>query len=283
MERFRITLDDEPHLIGAPEPGVLTVMVDAVVREDRETGQWVRGCGLSLGGMDSSAYTSLDSIRCDLEPGDRIGIEVLPDGPFDPPADPQPMPVPPWAAADRAKQERAKDEHEPVREAAEYLGWTLIEAPTAAELASVSPSPDPGPPPPAPAIDTSSTHGMERFRVSLRGQTHTIGLPEPAVLSVFLCAVVREDPGEAPARECTLELGGLHADVSTRWAKYDLVPGDHIEIEVLPAGPFDEPASRSTDAQREAEWAQHQRDYVRTSAKKLGWAVIEGPTLELSS
>lgn len=283
MERFRITLDDETHLIGAPEPGVLTVMVDAVVRTDSETGNLVRGCTLSLGGMDSTAYTSLDSIRYRLEPGARIGIEVLPDGPFDRPSDPQPMPVPPWAAEDRAKQERAKDEHEPIREAAEYLGWTVIENPTAADLASAAPSAPPDAPLPAPAIDTSSTRGMERFRVTLRGQTHLIGLPEPAVLSVFLCAVVRSNPGDGPKRECTLELGGLHAEVSARWANYDLVAGDKIEIEVLPPGSFDKPASQSTEAQREAEYAHYQRDYVRTSAKKLGWAVIEGPTPALSS
>lgn len=278
MERFRITFAGESLVIGAPEPGVLTLTVCAVGRKDRGGELMEHGCTLSLGGMDSASYTSLDSHCHSLEPGDRVEIGILPDGPFDPPSDPEPMPVPPWAAEDRAEREAAKDEHEPVREAAEELGWTLIEDPAAAGLASSAPLPPPEPPPPAPAIDTSSTNGMERFRVSLRGQSHTIGVPGPGVLSLILCAVVRHHPGLPIEHECTLDLGGLYSsDIHADWPKYHLEAGDRIEIEVLPEGPFDEPAAQRTQAQMSAAYEESKRDYVRSSAKKLGWAVIEGP------
>lgn len=278
MERFRVTLPGETHIIGAPEPGVLVVTICSVVRENPVGGLEEHICSLSLSGMDSTTYTSLDGERICLEPGDLIGLEVLPDGPFDPPSDPQPMPVPPWTAGDRVRKVAAKDEHEPVREAAEELGWILIEDPDTEDLANPSPSFQPDSPPPGPAINTSSTNGMERFRVSLRGQTHVIGVPGPGVLSLMLCAVVRHPPGGDPEHECILDLGGLYSSgIHVNWPKYELKAGDTIEVEVLPPGSFDEPLTQRTEAQISAERQESMRDYVRTSAKKLGWTLIEGP------
>ena len=120
---------------------------------------------------------------------------------------------------------------------------------------------------------------MERFRVSLRGQTHLIGVPGPGVLSVNLCAVVRHHPGVDPEHECTLDLGGLYsADIHADWPKYHLEAGDRIEIEILPEGSFDKPVSQRTRAQISAAYDESKRDYVRRSAKELGWILIEGPT-----
>ncbi len=116
---------------------------------------------------------------------------------------------------------------------------------------------------------------MERFRVTVRDQSQVIGVTEPGVLSVTLSAVVRDDRGNGPERECSLRLGGLESATKTfiDWTGYELQPGDRIVIEVLSEGSFDEPSERRADIPAVVQRAK--ANSVRQMAKELGWTLIE--------
>lgn len=271
MERFRVSSRDKVHTVGVGERGVLTATVCAVGRaasgdmDERE-------CKLSLGGLETSNYHSVNWLRQALAPGDRIRIEVLPGGEFDSPTSDVPVRMRDLGPAARKAPSSIEEE---LRDTAKQLGWTLIEK-----------SPPPGTPEPSalpfvsslsgPTIDHSSTNGMERFRVHVRGETHTIGVPGPGVISVILTAVVRHDPGDGPQHECILELGGLYADNDTaNWPQYELGPGDEVVIDVLTEGAFDPPVRLRTWDQIGEEHTEGQRAWVRKTAWDLGWTLIE--------
>ena len=271
MERFRVSFLDQVHTIGVGEPGVLTATVCSVVRapggdmDERE-------CILSLGGLETSSYHSVDWLRQPLAPGDRIRIEVLPEGAFDAPTSDIAVRLRDLGPAARQAPDSIEEE---LRDTAEELGWTLIEkspppgtpGPSSQPLVSTSP---------CPMIDLSTTNGMERFRVQVRGETYTIGVPGPGVISVILTAVVRHDPGDGPQHECILELGGLYADSDTaNWPKYELGLGDEVVIDVLTEGAFDPPVRRRTWEQIGEDHTQGQRAWARKAASELGWTLIE--------
>lgn len=271
MERFRVSFRDQVHTVGVGEPGVLTATVCSVVRapggdmDERE-------CNLSLGGLETSNYHSVDWLRHPLAPGDRIRIEVLPEGDFDSPTSDVPVRLRDLGPAARQAPDSIEEE---LRDTAKQLGWTLIEkfAPPGIPETSAQPfvSSLPGP-----TIDLSSTNGMERFRVQVRGETHTIGVPGPGVISVILTAVVRRDPGDGPQHECILELGGLYADSDTaNWPQYELGPGDEVVIDVLTEGAFDPPVRLRTWDQIGEEHTEGQRAWARKTASELGWTFIE--------
>lgn len=273
MERFRVSFRDQVHIIGVGDPGVLSATVCSVVRapggdmEERE-------CRLSLGGLETSNHHSVDWLRQPLVPGDRIRIEVLSGGAFDSPTSDVPVRLRDLGPAARPAPESIEEE---LRDTAKQLGWTLIERspppgtlePSALPFVSSLPGP---------TIDLSSTNGMERFRVHVRGENHTIGVPGPGVISVILTAVVRHDPDDGPQHECILELGGLYADNDTaNWPKYELGPGDEVVIDVLTEGAFDPPVRLRTWDQIGEEHTEGQRAWVRKTAWDLGWTLIENP------
>jgi hypothetical protein len=116
MERFRVTFQDEVHTIGVSEPGVLSVTLSAVVRESSDHGD-EHECSLRLGGLESSTETFVDWPSCHLKPGDRIVIDVLPEGPFDEPS----------SRRQEIRQILHNAKVNSVRQLAAELGWTLIE------------------------------------------------------------------------------------------------------------------------------------------------------------
>lgn len=265
---------DQVHTIGVGEPGVLTATVCSVVRapggemEERE-------CNLSLGGLETSNYHSVNWLRHPLFPGDKVRIEILPEGEFDPPTSDVAVRLRDLGPAARKAPDSVGEE---LRDTVERLGWTLIEkaqspgAPEPSFLPFVSTLP-------SPTIDPATTNGMERFRVQVRGENHTIGVPAPGVISVTLTAVVRQEPGNGPGHECILELGGLYADSDTaNWQQYELGPGDEVVIEVLTEGVFDPPVRLRTWNQIGEEHTEGQRAWARKTAWELGWTLIENKT-----
>ncbi len=115
MERFRINFREHSHTIGVAELGVVSMSMSAVVRIDSDAGR-ERECRMQLGGLESATDTFVEWAAYDLEVGDKIIIEVLPDGSFDVPTEIR-TPLP-----DAADLKR-----ESVRRMAAELGWTLIE------------------------------------------------------------------------------------------------------------------------------------------------------------
>jgi hypothetical protein len=116
MERFRVTFEDEVHTIGVSEPGVLSVTLSAVVRETSDPEEQ-HDCSLRLGGLESSTGTFVDWPGWHLKPGDRIVIEILPDGPFDEPS----------SRRQEIRETLRNAKVNSVRHLAAELGWTLIE------------------------------------------------------------------------------------------------------------------------------------------------------------
>ncbi|MCW1885859.1 hypothetical protein OKA04_14055 [Luteolibacter flavescens] len=274
MERFRVSIGDEVlHTIGVSEPGVLTVSVYSVVRKP-EGELPEHKCNLTLTGLDSSNHHALDWGGFCLEAGDRISIEVLPEDSFDPPESKTQIRL---RDLDPAPKRAPETDEEELRNIADELGWKLIEeAPPVGAAGPPSSVPPFVSALPSPGIDCSSTLGMERFLVRVRGETHTIGVPGPGVLSVIIAAVVRHVQGAEPDHECMMELGGLWADRDTaNWPKYDLVPGDKIEIEVLPEGSFDIPVRLRSWNQISEEHLAGKRVWARRTAWDLGWTLIE--------
>lgn len=116
MERFRVNFREHSHTIGVAEPGVVSLSMSAVVRADPEAGPG-HECRMQLGGLESATDTFVEWAAYDLEAGDKITIEVLPDGDFDVPAETRCIP-----SLDPTDRKR-----ESVRRMAAELGWTLIE------------------------------------------------------------------------------------------------------------------------------------------------------------
>lgn len=268
MERFRVSVHNQAHLIGIPEPGVLSVAITAVTRRDPRPGLSSRGSSLSLGALDSSTSDYTTWAPHDLEVGDRIEIEVFPEGRSD-----KPMSSKKIGQVVQEAKENAGDpqelEREDVRRAAAVLGWSLIEG-------------DVPPPSTLPASSGESgamlvTRNMERFRISIRDKSHVIGVPGHGVVSVHVNASVRQDPERGPDHECSLSFGALDSDSDTYldWPKYDLCVGDLVVVEILPEGPFDEPVTRRSEKQTSAAYYNRRRDEIRQRAQALGWTVIE--------
>lgn len=218
MERFRITLGEGSLVMGVPGAGTLVFTITSCLgtRSDPNCD----GCRMSLGGVYGADYFTWPG--CELETGDRIEIEILPEGPADDPdsfdevADLLQSHREAQAAADPSEQNR-----EDVRRGAAALGWTLI----GDEASSSSPATAPGAEGPGLSAATLEAEKMERFRVTVRGQTHVIGLPDTGVLSLMLHAVVRQLPDGGTEDECELALGGLRSDdADVDWAKYHLPP-----------------------------------------------------------
>ncbi len=280
MERFRVSFRDEVHSIGVSEPGVISTTVTVVTRA-RGSELPEGGCELTAGGLDSSNYHAFECFRYSLHAGDRIGIEVLSEGPFDPPDFEEPIRLRDLGPAVKKAPDSIEEE---LRDTVEELGWTLIEeAPPSGAPKPLSLSVPFVSTLPCPEINPSSTNGMERLRIRVRGETHTIGVPGPGVLSVILTAVVRHDPDAEPEHECTLDLGGLWADNDTaNWPKYELGPGDKVEIEVLAEGAFDPPVQTRAWAQISEERTESQRAWARKTAWDLGWTLIENDPNPLS-
>lgn len=268
MERFRVSLQNQTHLIGVPEPGVLSVAITAVSRRDPPSGLSPRGNGLSLGALNSATSHYTTWPVHDLELGDTIEIEVLPEGEADEPVSCQKIGQVLQEAKERAGDSQEL-ERQDIRRAAEVPGWRLVEGD--------------GTPPSLLAADAGETalvlrtHRMERFRISIRGESHVIGVPGHGVVSVHVNASVRQEPGRQPEHECSLSFGALDSDSGTYldWPKYDLHTGDLVVVEILPEGPFDEPATQRSDKQISAAYYDRRRDEIRQRAQALGWTVIE--------
>jgi len=116
MERFRIHSPHTTQIIGSPDPGVVSITICATTR-DVEDSEHRHECRMNLGGLDSTTNTFLEWGDFDLQPGDRIEIEVLGDGEFEDPVSTR------QDIAEivlRAKKDSA-------RSLARELGWTLIE------------------------------------------------------------------------------------------------------------------------------------------------------------
>jgi hypothetical protein len=116
MERFRVTFGDEVHTIGVNEPGVVSVTFSAVVRETSDPAEQ-HECCLRLGGLESSTGTFVDWPGCHLKPGDRVMIEILPDGSFDEPS----------SRRQEIRETLRNAKANSVRHLAAELGWTVIE------------------------------------------------------------------------------------------------------------------------------------------------------------
>ncbi|MEZ5299153.1 MAG: hypothetical protein R3F11_00535 [Verrucomicrobiales bacterium] len=95
---------------------MLSVIASAVAREDLGEGP-SHECDLTLGGLDSLAGEHQNWGKQKLIPGDKILIEVLDDGEFDPPEDRQ--------VRDPEQEERMKKDY--IRQVTAELGWTVDE------------------------------------------------------------------------------------------------------------------------------------------------------------
>jgi hypothetical protein len=115
MERFKVTLNDHQHTIGVSDPGVLTIILSAVSREEEMPAR--HECRLELGGLDSSTGSHLDWATHDLTVGDKIKIEILAGGESDKPAEERKLDP-------QIEDERKKDY---IRKLALEFGWTIIE------------------------------------------------------------------------------------------------------------------------------------------------------------
>ncbi|MEK7950495.1 hypothetical protein [Luteolibacter soli] len=123
MERFRVSIGDHVlHTIGVSEPGVLSVTLSAVIRETSEPEQQ-HECSLRLGGLESSTNTFVDWPDYELEPGDMIVIEVLPEGPFDEPV----------SKRQDIQEVVRRSKADYVRQLAGELGWTITENDTSSD------------------------------------------------------------------------------------------------------------------------------------------------------
>lgn len=116
MERFKITFGEHSHTIGMGEPGVLSIIVSAVSRDDETLGP-PHECRLELGGLDSNSGTHVDWAKHDLSVGDKIEIEILKDGQFD-------HPVAERRADPQVEALRRKNY---VRKLADEFGWKIDE------------------------------------------------------------------------------------------------------------------------------------------------------------
>lgn len=123
MERFRISIGDQVlHTIGVSEPGVLSVILSAVVREGSEPEQ-KHECELRIGGLESSTNTFVDWPNYDLEPGDLVVVEVLGEGSFDEPS----------SKRQEIQEVVQRSKADCVRQTAAELGWTIIENDTSSD------------------------------------------------------------------------------------------------------------------------------------------------------
>ncbi len=116
MDRFRISLNTAQHTIGVDEPGVLTAIVCASVREADDL-DCRRRCTLELGALDSTTGSHFDWPKYELQPGDTITIEVLRAGLSDPPSGERRL----------EPDEDLERKKEYVRHLAKEFGWKLIE------------------------------------------------------------------------------------------------------------------------------------------------------------
>jgi hypothetical protein len=116
MERFRIHSRHTTQVIGSPVPGVVSIIIGATTRDDEDP-EHRQECRMNLGGLDSTTNTFLDWGNFDLQPGDKIEIEVLGEGEF---ADPVSTRQDIAEIVLRAKKDS-------VRSIASELGWTLVE------------------------------------------------------------------------------------------------------------------------------------------------------------
>jgi len=118
MERFRASLRETEHTIGLSEPGVLSIIFNAVARDTAHGGH-KRECILSLSGLNNDTGSHVDWAKYELQAGDRIVIEVMEDGEADSPASEQ--------KRDTELEEKGKQDY--VRKTAQELGWKIIENP----------------------------------------------------------------------------------------------------------------------------------------------------------
>lgn len=116
MERYRVTLNETKHTIGLAKPGVLSVFVTTRNRlEDQPDDE--PPCKLEMGGLESATETHFNWNEYALQPGDKVTIEILSSGEFDPPI-----------AERRDDPERKREsKRKTARMLAEELGWTWKE------------------------------------------------------------------------------------------------------------------------------------------------------------
>ncbi len=126
---------------------------------------------------------------------------------------------------------------------------------------------------------------MIAFEVSHNGNPVCVaGIGDQGVVSCGVDWVRRDrhpnddlenDDGTGLVTELNLHVGGLHtpADEHRTWAVPEMKVGDEVTVKVIETAevtPHAEARSRKHDPERK-------RDYVRQTARELGWTIIEGP------
>ena len=114
---------------------------------------------------------------------------------------------------------------------------------------------------------------MKSLRVTCRGEARTIALENQGVLLAMVTCTEGCKPDPAESNE--LSLTGLDSRTNSHlaWDKLDLESGDTVVIEIIEDCVGDPPDEiKPGNAEQELE---SKRQYVRETAKELGWSIVE--------
>ena len=117
---------------------------------------------------------------------------------------------------------------------------------------------------------------MLAFAIYINGRKScTIGLNEPGVVTTNLTWVRAEkNPKRAPD-DIGVTAGGLVSRTNTylTWTQRRIKVGDVIEMKVIQAEKISKP--KSTSRETAATRTKRTKDYVRRTAKSLGWTITD--------
>lgn len=113
---------------------------------------------------------------------------------------------------------------------------------------------------------------MLSFKVSLNGEKLCVaGIGKRGVLTAILCWAA-SDRGE----DLHLQVGGLANEEHSDWIYQKPVQvGDEIRVEICDAESVDDPIRKHRID--EAETLDRKKEYVRRTAKELGWTIQTDP------
>lgn len=117
---------------------------------------------------------------------------------------------------------------------------------------------------------------MLAFAISINGKKScTVGLDEPGVVTTCLTWVRGQEKPKPEADDLSVIAGGLISRTNTHltWMQRPLKMGDVIEIKIIQAEKTNKPKSKSRETA--ATRAKRTKDYVRKTAKSLGWTITE--------
>ena len=116
---------------------------------------------------------------------------------------------------------------------------------------------------------------MLSFNVSLNGKKLCLaGIGKRGVLSAHVTWVASENGGEA----LFLQVGGLANEEHSDWIyQKPIQVGDELRVEICDAESVDEPIRKLPI--HAAETLDQKKEYVRRTAKELGWTIQTDPDI----